>query len=416
MTMPFWLTLATLIGLALVFVLYPLFFHRPDRDDVNDIRHQNLMAYRSRLAELEAERDAGVLDDETYRQMKDELSGSVVDDVGRSGSQRVGRLDGRKSALAVTLVAVIAVPAVSLWLYDDWGGIEQLEQYRTMRAMEQVDQAGSQEMAALAEQLRARLLEQPDNLEGWAMLGRTYMNLEQYDDAAWAYQQLAGQVESATRQAATAWGLVAQARYFQSQGAMNESVTAAIDKARERNPDEVNALGLLGINAFEAQNYRQAIEYWERIMDVAPDHPQLPSIRQGVAEAYRRLGEPVPAGVMPVQLKVQVSLAESLRDQVAPDTALFVFAQNADGPKVPLAVARLSAARLPVTLTLDDSMAMMPGNTLSSAAEVTVSARLSPSGEAVPQSGDWQGASEQAIVLDSYDGQTVPVVIDQRIP
>lgn len=420
MTTAFWLTLAALIGLALVFVLYPLFFGRSQKADVDDIRHQNLLAYRSRLAELDADHEAGVIDTPTHAQMKEELAGTLLDDVDRS-PESPGRGPGRsrRAALVVVLISVIAVPAVSLWLYRDWGGVDQLEQYRTMLALQQADQGRNQKMAALAEQLRDRLMASPDNLDGWAMLGRTYMSLENYDEAAWAFEQLAGQVEEVPREAATAWGLAAQARFFASKGAMTPVVTSTIDKARSRNPDEVNALGLLGIHAFEQQDYREAIRYWERIIKVAPDHPQLPSIKQGVAEAYRRLGEPVPEQLLAsggAAVTVKVTLAENLRGKIKPDTTLFVFAKAAGGSPMPLAVARLQAGQLPVTVTLDDSMAMAPGNTLSGADQVIVSARLSPSGNAIPQSGDWQGSASEPVRLAEYDGQPVVVTIDRQVP
>ncbi|TBW59406.1 c-type cytochrome biogenesis protein CcmI [Marinobacter halodurans] len=420
MTTAFWLTLAALIGLALVFVLYPLFFTRSRKGDVDDIRHQNLVAYRSRLAELDADLDAGVIDGPTHAQMKEELAGTLLEDVDRTPEAApTGRARGRRAALVVVLVSVVAVPAASLWLYRDWGGVEQLEQYQTMLALQQADQSRGQKMAALAEQLRDRLIADPDNLDGWAMLGRTYMTLENYDQAAWAFEQLAGQVDDVPREAATAWGLAAQARFFDSKGAMTPVVTSTIEKARSRNPDEVNALGLLGIHAFEQQDYREAIRYWERIIQVAPDHPQLPSIKQGVAEAYRRLGEPVPDRLLAsggASVTVRVTLAEHLKDQVKPETTLFVFAKAFNGPPMPLAVARLQAGQLPVTVTLDDSMAMAPGNTLSGADQVVVSARLSPSGNAIPQSGDWQGSASQPVKLEAYDGQPVAVTIDQQVP
>lgn len=422
MTLAFWLTLAALIGLALVFVLYPLVFHRPEKAAVDDIRHQNLLAYRSRLAELDVEREAGNLDEITYQQMKEELAGSLLDDVSHSEAEanRVSRrMPGRRSARVVVLASVVLVPAISLWLYNDWGGVTQLEQYQTMLEMRQTNQSQGQQMAQLAEQLRQRLQDNPENLEGWAMLGRTYMNLENYDQASWAYEQLAGQLADVPAEAATAWGLAAQARFFESRGAMNADVTEALDNARERNPDEVNALGLLGINAFEREAYQEAIEYWGRIIEVAPDHPQLPSIRQGVAEAYRRLGQPVPEELTQpagASVTVRVELADTFKGNVPPDTALFIFARNADGGGMPLAVARLTASQLPTTVTLDDSMAMAPGAKLSGAQSVSLAARLSPSGNAIPQSGDWQGTSEGAVDLSRYDGEPVDVVIDQRVP
>ncbi|MGP4844899.1 c-type cytochrome biogenesis protein CcmI [Marinobacter sp. 1Y8] len=421
MTTAFWLAIVALIGLALIFVLYPLFFYRPEKEAVNDIRHQNLLAYRSRIAELDAEKDAGNLDDATYQQMKEELAGSLLDDVDKTAGQEAPagkRPAGRRSAIAIALVSVVMIPALAFYLYDDWGAVSQIEQWQTMKDMQASSQPEDQQMATLAQQLRERLEEQPDNLQGWAMLGRTYMNLENYGEAAWAFERLAGQVEDAPNEAATAWGLVAQARFFDSKGKMTPPVTAAIKNAQHRNPDEVNALGLQGINAFESGNYQQSIDYWGRIVKAAPDHPQLPSIRSGIVEAYRRLGKPVPQELTApegAKVTVSVSLADAFRDQVAPQTTLFIFAQNAEGSPMPLAVARLQASDLPTTVTLDDSMAMAPTAQLSDASKVMLTARLSPAGSAQPQSGDWQGTIGQPLVLADYDGQPVKLVIDQQL-
>ena len=81
MTQTFWLTAAVMIILALAFVIAPLFFHRSGRRAELDLRNQNLLAYRSRMAELDREFEAGAMDEDSYRQLREELAGSMLDDV-----------------------------------------------------------------------------------------------------------------------------------------------------------------------------------------------------------------------------------------------------------------------------------------------------------------------------------------------
>jgi len=350
MTNTFWIAATVLIIIALAFVLFPVLFQRSNARARADIRNQNLMAYRTRMKELDDEFEAGILDEDNYRQLKEELAGSMLDDVPESEQPRRA-VPGRKSAMAVALVSLLVLPGAAYYLYQEWGAMDRVEQYLAMQQMEQSDAGRQAQMSDLVAQLRDRLEAAPDNPDGWAMLGQSYMRLEQYQEAAWAFRQLAKVVDGNDQAEAVALGLSAQALFFDSQGAMTEAVTDAIRQARSLNPDEVNALGLLGINAFSQQNYREAIEYWERIVTVAPDHPQIASIRGGINEAYNRLGETPPEVQAPADaggpgVTVEVALADAFQGQVPADTTLFVFAREAGNPNgPPLAVERLTAGR-----------------------------------------------------------------------
>ncbi|WP_273426731.1 c-type cytochrome biogenesis protein CcmI [Marinobacter sp.] len=418
MTETFWIAATVLIILALAFVLYPVLFHSSAARERADFRNQNLMAYRSRMKELDAEYEAGILGDDNYRQLKEELAGAMLDDV-PDETVMGPALSGRKSAIAVGLVAILLVPAATYVLYQEWGAMDDVEQLITMQAMGQTDSARQNQMAELTDQLREKLEASPDNPDGWAMLGQSYMRLERYQAAASAFRRLSEYAPNENARA-VALGLAAQAQFFRSQGAMTAEVRAAIEAARELNPDEVNALGLLGIYAFSQENYREAIKYWERIVAVAPDHPQLASIQGGIQEAYGRLGETPPsfetAEAEGPGVTVRVSLSEAFRDQVPADTVLFVFARGqggAGGP--PLAITRLTAGALPAEVRLDDSKSMSPEAKISSAEAVMVTARLSRSGNAIAQPGDWQGSLEVPAEVSDDAGEPVELVIDQQL-
>ncbi len=417
MTTTFWLIATVLIALALAFVFYPLLFTKSGRQQTTDIRNQNLMAYRSRMEELDSEHAAGLIDDAAYGQLKDELEGSLLDDVGDAPAPRAAQGSHRRPALLVVLASVVAIPAVAVLLYQQWGGLDQLEQYQTMLAMNSDDASRQARMGDLTAQLRERLEASPDNPDGWAMLGRSYMKIERYRDAAWAFEQLAGQVPDPQSQA-VAWGLSAQALFFESRGEMSTGVTRAIANAQALDPDEVNALGLLGIYAFSQEDFQGAIDSWERIVAVAPNHPQLPSIREGINQAYQRLGKENPAlAVSGKGVSVRVELANGLAGEVPADAALFVYARiPGEGRSIPVAVARLTAADLPLDLRLDDRYIMNPAMRISDTAEVLVTARVSMTGNAMPQSGDLQGEADDAIAVTDAEQPPVSIVIDSRIP
>jgi len=418
MTETFWIAATVLIILALAFVLYPVIFYRPEAKHNADLRNQNLMAYRTRMKELDDELAAGILDEENYGQLKEELAGTMLDDIPEH--EKPGRtVSGRRSAMVVSLLALVLLPPAAFLMYQEWGAMDQVEQFVTMKEMQGTDAGRAAKLAELADTLRAKLDASPDNPDGWAMLGQTYMRLERYGDAGWAFRKLADSVVEDSNARSVALGLAAQAFFFQSKGEMSEQVTSAIDEARSLNPDEVNALGLLGIHAFSQEKYPEAIRYWERIVEVAPEHPQLASIQGGINAAYRRMGQEPPAVAAAASgpgVTVRVSLAEDFRDQVPADTTLFVFARQVNaqaGP--PLAIARLSAADLPAEVRLDDSHSMSPQARISSAGEVLITARLSRSGSAMPQAGDWQGSLADPVPVVTEPGEPAELVIDTRL-
>src|SRR5690349_6071866 len=123
------------------------------------------------------------------------------------------------------------------------------------------------------------------------------------------------------------------------------------------------------------------------------------------------------SGVAPTsaapRLTVNVTLDPKLKDKLDANATLFVFARAASGPPMPLAIQRLKAGQLPVTVTLDDSMSMMPAMRLSKFAQVVVGARVSKSGNAMPQSGDLQTLSSP---IASSRGEPIALEIDQVVP
>jgi hypothetical protein len=108
----------------------------------------------------------------------------------------------------------------------------------------------------------------------------------------------------------------------------------------------------------------------------------------------------------------EVTIADSLRAKAASGETLFIVAKSVDSPGIPVAVLRTRIAGWPLKFTLDDSMSMMPGRNLSSAGRVTIEARISKSGQAMPGPGDVQGTSA---VLAPGNRQPVKINIDREI-
>jgi cytochrome c-type biogenesis protein CcmH len=263
-------------------------------------------------------------------------------------------------------------------------------------------------MESLVERLAARLQQTPDDAEGWMLLGRSLNVLEKYDRAAEAYGRAARLSPKDAGLLADYADTLAMARGRSLEG----EPFALIKRALEIDPQHVKSLALAGTAEFERRNYAAAITYWERILPVVPpDSEFAKSVAGSIAEA-RTLGDgalakqeaqpakgkqtaaPSEASAKNKSLQGIVSIDAALAAKLSPGDTVFVLARPVSGSRMPLAIARTTVAALPYRFTLDDSMAMAAGATISSHAKVVVAARVSKSGNAISQKGDIEGTSE----------------------
>ena len=264
-------------------------------------------------------------------------------------------------------------------------------------------QTGLQQIAAMVDSLAARMKERPDDGEGWTMLARSYTVLGRFGEAVPAYAKAAVLLP-------TNAGLLADyadAVAAQKGTVGNPESLALIDRALAADPKHPKALALAGTAAYDRGDFAGAVVRWQKIADTLPAGSELLSqVQASIAEAKERMGggasskAPMatgtasPAAADASAVAGTVSLDPSLAGQAAPDDTVFVFARAAEGPRMPLAVKRARVADLPLTFRLDDSMAMSPAAKISSTHSVVVSARVSKSGNAMPQPGDLSGESK----------------------
>ena len=251
----------------------------------------------------------------------------------------------------------------------------------------------------LAERLKRKLERNPGDGRGWALLARSYVELDRHAASVPAFEK-AVMLTSGDAQLladyADALGMVNGRK-------LDGRPAELIHKALEIDPNNTKALLLAGTIAFRQGDYAGAVEQWEAVIAGAPPGSQLADeVRASIAEARSLLGgDPTtriargetPGTAVPHAISGTVSLAPTLAGKVAPTDTLFVFARSADGAPMPVAVVRASPKDLPFTFRLDDSNSVMPGRRLSEAGKVVVVARVSKTGTAMSQAGDLQGIS-----------------------
>ncbi len=250
----------------------------------------------------------------------------------------------------------------------------------------------------MVDRLSTRLERQPDDAEGWALLGRTYSVLGRAAEAVGAYRKLVAlrpKDAQALADLADALATV-NGRSLEGEAAKLVAEAVAIE------PQNVKALALAGTVAFNRRDFQAAAQSWQRAIDKAePDTDFARQLQLSLAEARGRHDTPTPtatASAPGAAVAGRVTLAPGLLGRVAPDDSVFIFARAVDGPRMPLAILKRRAAELPFDFRLDDSMAMTPQTRLSSARQVLVGARISKNGSATTQPGDLQGLSAAANV------------------
>ena len=394
---------AALAAAALLLLLRPLLFGRK-RAAVSR-RDANVSIYRSQLQELDADLAAGKIVADDHRRARAEIESRLLEDVVDESAPRPG------ASRALTWSVALAVPLGALALYVAVGSPGAL------LSLDERHEVTVQQLETMVARLAARLRENPDDTDGWKLLGRSYGALGRFPEATDAYAKAAVRAPRDAQLLADFADVLAMARGQSLQGEPEQLALRAL----EIEPGNLKALALAGSAAFERKDFAAAAKLWERMLAyVEPNSEDARSIQQNVAEARSLAGEPAkPEPKKPESKKAQattglrgtVSLSPKLKDQAAPDDTVFVFARAAEGPPMPLAVARVRVRDLPYRFSLDDSMAMSPALKLSAFPKVVVTARVSKSGAAAAQPGDLQGASAPV----ANDAAAVSVVIDAQV-
>jgi len=406
---------------ALAFVLVPLLRN-----------HRAASPVAERLRALDAAREAGVVDADEYVRKRAAL------ETGATSAHAP-----RASASAAIVLVAFLVPAVALTLYRLVGSPQAIGAPPAAATEEPAAHASAADMQQAIAALAARLKQQPDDAQGWALLGRAYAATAQGKlavDALRHAHELAGDDTALTVEYAQAIALDAPDHRIDGES------RRLLDGVIAKEPGNQRALWLLGIADYQAARYDAAIARWNTLLPLVADNADVAaSVRKQIADAQARRDGKQPPGAFAdatpqtsasgeaaapavaasddnnaksdaansPRLTVQVRLDPRLAAQLDPDATLFVFARAASGPPMPLAIRRLKAAQLPITVTLDDSTSMMPTMKLSLFPQVVVGARISRSGNAMPQSGDLQALSAP---IDSHRDEPLALTIDQTVP
>ncbi|MFO1306215.1 MAG: c-type cytochrome biogenesis protein CcmI [Burkholderiales bacterium] len=431
----FWIVVLALVAGTLAWLVIPLLRRTSAADGPEDATAAAAV-YRDHKRQIEADLAAGAITPEERDAALAELTQRFGQELAGHGEAKAAHVGERTRWIAAGAI-VACVPVVAGLLYFSLGNPAAMSG-ATAASHNPNDDA---QMVAMVDQLAKRLQANPEDGEGWALLGRSYRVLNRYDAAVMAYNEAAKRLPPNAALYADWAESVAQAQGKTLVG----QPTDLLEKAIKIDPDSQKALALLGAAALERGDRAQAIATWTKLRGLLPpDSPQVQQLDAALAQAGAapppaqpasapKPATPAPSGVTAAAspkpppptaapaaapaasgpaVAGRVELDSKLAKNVAPGDVVFIFARDPDGPRMPLAAIRAVASELPYTFSMTDAMAMTPAATISKASKVVIEARVSKSGDVKAQPGDLTGVSAPV----APGAKDVRVIIDRVIP
>lgn len=415
MTMVFWMIAALMVLLAILFIVVPIV--RGTGRSRGSAADANIAIYRRRIRELEDERAAGSISQQNLAEARAEIDRQLLDDVGEEAGAGVTSATGgssrRRSFLPGALMASLLVPAVVVGFYA-WNGMPSVPDGAPPSILQADAKTQLEFVKNQLTVLQTRLRQHPDDGQGWFVLARAYALLGRHQDAADAFKK----AQDALGVSAPVLAERAQALARAAQGRFDGEPAQLLASALKLDPGNTLALWLSGVAAQQKGDQALATERWRAALATVPaDSAAAAAIRNALGQTdtdglTKGAAPSAAAAVGRARIEVSVQLDPQFAREFAADTPVFVFARAVDGPRMPLAVVRTTVGRLPQTLTLDDSKAMVGGAKLSAFREVQVVARVSPDGQAMPETGNVQGSSGP---IRTDADQPVTLVMNSRI-
>ena len=273
----FWVVCAVLIFIALAFVLPPV-LQRPEKSDVksdDERRQANIAVYRDQLSELDADLRNGIVSEEQYAQDRDEIERRLLEDTAQPRPKKTTSVAVNSRNTAYVLG--IGIPFIAIIFYLKVGEPNLIENPAPVgtppaaTSSEAPPERSQEQIEANVAKLAAKLQANPNDLQGWTMLARSYSSLEKFSDAANAYAKA---VELSPKDA----DLLAEYAFATAMAngkSLQGKPMELINRALQVDPENAKVLQLAGSAAFEAKDYKKAVDYWERVLKRVPPNSDV---------------------------------------------------------------------------------------------------------------------------------------------
>ncbi len=313
--------------------------------------------------------------------------------------------EGRQNAPSAAIVTAVTLPVVAYMFYVTVSNFDWSAPQRQAAAQAAPAEQGTS-LPEAVRSLEARLVESPEDIGGWLLLGRSYMQLQRLPDARRAFST-AYQLEPSNDAKLS----LAEIDIIQDRANLGGQAGLAVEQVLAEEPDNQKALFYGGMAAMLRGDNELVVTRWQKLLDMSPPD----QIRGILEQQLAQLGAaaPVQEPIEPVGngIAVSVSIADELRDQIGANAVLFLLARQPNMPGPPIAAVRASARELPTSLRISDDNAMVAGRTITGLQSVELVARVSNGGGPIAASGDLFGE----VIWSASDDSSVDIVIDQIV-
>ncbi len=401
----FGIFVALFIAIALCFLLIPLWL-KP-KIVPNDDSEINIELAQKKLQSLEIDLTNGTITAAQYESLKNELMVNLHHDLKQADTLITADKNGRWLAIPLG----VFVPLLALMIYSVKGDFRAFDDAAIQGEIPTKTAADINDMV---EKLAQKMKDNPNDSEGWIMLARSYKVLKRYPESVEALRKarvLTGEQPEILLQ-------LADVIAMEKGGTLLGEPTELVAQALELDANNEMALWLYGLANAEDSKFNEAISLWQKLQThYQPQDADYLEVQKLIDQAREASGQPVSvtenkAATNHTGIHLVVSLDEKFKATTNPEDFVFIYAQPAQGGKMPLAVVKKQVKDLPLDVTLDDSMAMMPAMTISSVENVQVSARVSHTGNAIAQSGEPIGKMP---LSTSVDNGVVKLVISEIV-
>ncbi len=400
----FWL--CTLVILLISSAIFIIPIYRGKTQDQAATRDAlNKAFYQDRVAELENEKDGGLVGNQ--KELALELKQSLLDDIPQSQLENEQQ-DNQRLPFALLLPAVLIFVFLSYGLYATFGSYNQVMAWqKTAQRLPELSSflLNSDENHTMSEQdltdlilaLRTQMEKTPNDATGWLLLGRIALESGDVRTAEGAMEKA---YDLNPNDIPTQLGY-AQSLMMTGDEANSQRARNLLNDVIAEDHSNLQAFSLLSFDAFEQGNYERAIDLWSIMKTLlAPNDPRVQMLDRSISRARAQL--------QPAMIGKEVNATIRLADGVDfdPNSTLLISVHSEDGAPMPIAVKRLPISNFPIQVRLTDADSMLPERLLSSLSNVIVKARIDQDGNVMTKDGDWEGQSEIVAL-----GQPVDVVI-----
>jgi len=405
----FWSIASSFLLISIIVIIRTLFRN-------NDAKYSNKATHDQKLREIYIDIENKLISESEAKDAIIELKKLIQKD-----SENIDFTNSKlrnlkiRSKKIISILIFILVPVFVLTIYSYIGSSNSIELLATNTSSQELSNDNLVSVEEMLKGVERRLIDDPDNANDWLMLANSYVVLKRFTDAVRAYEnlyRLNGDDPSLLFRYADVLAMA-------NSGIFKGKPTELVKKGLQLDPENTMGLWLAGLAEYEEGRINKAIDYWQRVLPkLEKGSDEEKNIKKYIEFAAKENNISLDNSVVEktnlseYSIKLNIELSSDF-SAVDINNTVFIYAKPVNSNiKMPIVVLRKKVSDLPLELSLDDSMSMLPNNKLSGYESVIVLARISKTGNAKSEKGDLIGVSNP---ISTRSKETIKIIINSIV-